>query len=345
MELKKEEQVLYDLRDLYRRYGYQQYKVTKFEEYEFYAQNKSFLVSDKMLTFTDTNGKLMALKPDITLSIIKNARPKPGHVDKVYYRENVYRAGTDHNGFQEITQTGLECLGEIDDYTVCEVMMLACRSLAAVSDQYLLQVSHLGFLDALLGNMDSALHGEVLSLICRKNAPGLRSFCRERGMDEALSGKLVLLADTFGPLHTMMDTLRSLTDTPQTIAAYAELENLNRAMDAYGLSDNVYLDFSIVNDLNYYNGIVFQGYVDGLPTHLLSGGRYDKLMEKLGKAAGGIGFGVYVSLLERFRDTSTSETETTLSYDGSNLIDTIQNVESLVRSGKRVRAVREVETP
>ena len=164
-------------------------------------------------------------------------------------------------------------------------------------------------------------------------------------MDEALSGKLVLLADTFGPLHTMMDTLRSLTDTPQTIAAYAELENLNRAMDAYGLSDNVYLDFSIVNDLNYYNGIVFQGYVDGLPTHLLSGGRYDKLMEKLGKAAGGIGFGVYVSLLERFRDTSTSETETTLSYDGSNLIDTIQNVESLVRSGKRVRAVREVETP
>ena len=72
MYLSKDEQVLYDLRDLYRRYGYRQYKVTKFEEYELYARNKSFLVSDKMLTFTDTNGKLMALKPDITLSIVKN---------------------------------------------------------------------------------------------------------------------------------------------------------------------------------------------------------------------------------------------------------------------------------
>ena len=150
MYLRKDEQVLYSLRDLYRQHGYQQYQVTKFEEYDLYVRNKNFLVSENMLTFTDTNGKLMALKPDITLSIVKNARPTRETTEKVYYSENVYRVASDCNGFQEITQTGLECLGRVDAYTVCEVLMLACRSLAAVTDRYLLQLSHLGFADSLL---------------------------------------------------------------------------------------------------------------------------------------------------------------------------------------------------
>lgn len=84
MYLQKNEQVLYSLRDLYRQFGYRQYKVTRFEEYDLYVRNKNFLVSKQMLTFTDTNGKLMALKPDITLSIVKNLRPQNGAVEKVY---------------------------------------------------------------------------------------------------------------------------------------------------------------------------------------------------------------------------------------------------------------------
>ena len=70
--LKKDEQAVLLLRKLYQSYGYQPYKMSRFEEYDLYAKNKSFLVSENILTFTDTNGKLMALKPDVTLSIIKN---------------------------------------------------------------------------------------------------------------------------------------------------------------------------------------------------------------------------------------------------------------------------------
>lgn len=339
MYLRKDEQVIYSLRELYRLYGYHQYKVTKFEEYELYARNKNFLVSDKMLTFTDTNGKLMALKPDITLSIVKNARPAAGQTDKVYYCENVYRAGSDYNGFQEITQTGLECLGAIDDYTVCEVMMLACRSLAAITDRYLLQVSHLGFVDALLSQVEPALHRDVLNLVCQKNPSGLKALCANAGLAPELSQKFILLADTFGPLHDLLPTLEALAAAPQTQAAYAELSSIDRAMAEYGLRDKVYLDFSIVSDLNYYNGIVFQGYVDGLPTHVLSGGRYDRLAEKLGKPMGGIGFGVYMSLLERFWGREPDEPETLLPYAGGSLRDTIRAVEALTAQGKRVRAV------
>ena len=72
--LRSEERVVLTLRDLYRRHGYTCFKMSKFEEYDLYGQNKDFLVSDSVITFTDTDGKLMALKPDVTLSIVKNHR-------------------------------------------------------------------------------------------------------------------------------------------------------------------------------------------------------------------------------------------------------------------------------
>ena len=72
--MKYEERIVLALRELYRRFGYIQFKMRKFEEYDLYMRNKSFLTDDHILTFTDTDGKLMALKPDITLSVVKNAR-------------------------------------------------------------------------------------------------------------------------------------------------------------------------------------------------------------------------------------------------------------------------------
>ena len=70
--LKSEEKVIMRLRNIYRMHGYSCFKMSKFEEYDLYGQNKDFLVSDSVITFNDTNGKLMALKPDVTLSIVKN---------------------------------------------------------------------------------------------------------------------------------------------------------------------------------------------------------------------------------------------------------------------------------
>ena len=64
--LKADECAAYDLRSLYRRFGYSRYKMSKFEEYALYIRNKDFLVSDGIISFTDTNGRLLALKPYFT---------------------------------------------------------------------------------------------------------------------------------------------------------------------------------------------------------------------------------------------------------------------------------------
>ena len=85
--LKSDERAILTLRSIYKQYGYMPYKMSKFEEYDFYIKNKDFLLSDRIITFNDTNGKLLALKPDVTLSIIKNADDTPGTKHKVYYNE------------------------------------------------------------------------------------------------------------------------------------------------------------------------------------------------------------------------------------------------------------------
>ena len=76
--LKKDEQVTYFLRSLYGSYGYSRFKMSKFEEYDLYVDNKDYLVSEGIITFMDNDGKLLALKPDVTLSIIKNFQYEKG---------------------------------------------------------------------------------------------------------------------------------------------------------------------------------------------------------------------------------------------------------------------------
>ena len=101
------------LRVLYEQAGYRKYRMARFEEYALYQQYESFLPDAQVVTFTDLDGKLRAIKPDVTLSIAKNAQPAPGTCKKYYYTEQVCRPSRESHTFTEISQMGLECLGAV----------------------------------------------------------------------------------------------------------------------------------------------------------------------------------------------------------------------------------------
>ena len=69
-------------------------------KYDLYVRNKNFLKSDQIITFNDLNGKLMALRPDVTLSIVKNTKDCGDKLCKYYYNENVYRLVQYEQGIQ-----------------------------------------------------------------------------------------------------------------------------------------------------------------------------------------------------------------------------------------------------
>ena len=89
--LQPKERASFALRALYEAAGCRKYHMGRFEEYGLYQENRSFLSSEQVITFTDLDGRLLALKPDVTLSIAKTAQPAPGETLKYYYHENVYR--------------------------------------------------------------------------------------------------------------------------------------------------------------------------------------------------------------------------------------------------------------
>lgn len=288
--MKQEEKAVFALRELYQRFGYSQFKMSKFESYDLYMKNKDFLVSDGIITFTDTDGTLMALKPDVTLSIVKNFRKDQTPIQKVYYNENVYRIGGASRSYREIMQTGLECLGDVGLYEICEVILLAANSLRAISDRFVLDISHMQIVWDVVKELSLSYEDQqaALTAIRDKNEDGLCKY--------PLLRKLV---KTSGSIKNVISLLPEFCITASSCKALEQLQIINRILEQNDLSDRVQLDFSIVNDMNYYNGIVFRGYIEGIPSSVLSGGQYDHLMEKMGKDARGIGFAVYLDQLER----------------------------------------------
>ena len=338
--LKSEEQALFDLRALYQRYGYTQYKMSKFEEYDLYVRNKDFLVGDGVITFNDTDGKLLALKPDVTLSIIKNSKDEAGTMQRVYYNENVYRISKNTHTFKEIMQTGLECIGDIDAYAMTEVVLLALKSLETVSANYMLDISHLGVLSALTEKLavSESDQKKIIRCIGEKNPHGLREVFDGAGADEALREKFVALIASYGKPSDVLPKLYALDAGEEAEKALKELESITGTLEKLGYGDRVNIDFSVVNDMNYYSGIVFRGFIDGIPEGILSGGRYDKLIRKMGKTAGALGFAVYLDMLELL-DKSDKEydTDILLIYDeNADPTELMRSVSALVKSGGRI---------
>ena len=325
------------LKNLYESYGYSQYKMSKFEEYELYVRNKSFLVSDHIITFTDVGGSLMALKPDVTLSIVKNSPEREEGIRKVYYNENVYRVPKGGLSFKEIMQSGLECIGEIDKYAVAEVLSLACMSLEAISSDYVLDVSDMGILSSLVDEIGLSAKGREALIDCigEKNLHGIDALCRSEGKEISCAETLKKLISVKGGIAEMLSVLEGKEQ-------YSSALELSEILSAVG--GRVRVDFSVTDDMSYYSGIVFKGFIKGIPTSVLSGGRYDGLMERMGKSSGAIGFAVYLDLLESLGfESDEYDADILLLYgDKTDMRVLLETSRKQVEDGKRITAAREI---
>ena len=291
-KLKHEERAAFALRDLYSRYGYLPYRLSRFEEYELYARNKDFLGDQRIITFSDPAGRLLAMKPDVTLSIVKNAPQEPGVIQKVYYNENVYR------DFRELHQMGLECVGDLGEYEIAEVTRLAARSMAALEKPFVLEISHVGLVAAVLAPLDPERKAAAQQGLRRKSTHE----CREAA--GACWPKLKALLECGGRLEGLDEALTE----PAERAALAELKQLVALLEADGLGSRVRVDLSVSSDLKYYSGVVFRGLLAGVPQPVLSGGQYDRLPQKLGRGSRAIGFAIRLDLLAQPQEQEPVDT-------------------------------------
>ncbi len=304
--LSRSERLVFQLKQLYLDNGFRSYRMSKFEEYDLYAENKDFLVSDNVLTFTDTNGRLMALKPDVTLSIIKNARNEADKKEKIFYNENVYRANRNSLSYREILQTGIECFGKLEEKDICETIRLAIESLRIVSDDPILVLSDLSLSETIINRagLRNEKQKELFTILKEKKIHELEDPATESGLSEEAKGLLKKLIRCNGTIEETIPWIEGLC----TQSGYGDsfIRTL-KTLQNEGLDRMIRIDFSLTDDINYYNGIIFKGYIPSYPDPILSGGQYDRLLKKMGRSGKAIGFAVYTGSLETNAEKKDSD--------------------------------------
>lgn len=293
--LRGEEKIIQKLRALYYSYGYRLFRMRRFEEYDLYAGNKDFLSSPNIITFTDTNGKLMALKPDVTLSIVRSTRDEAGKVSRICYDENVYRVSEQSGTFREIMQAGLECIGDLGASELAEVARLAQLSLGAVSDKAVLSITHMGIVEGFMCGLPQDLRAAAVSGLSARNVSFLENKAQENPQFAKVFSNLAKLCTLSGGNGEIFACLKELGADKK---ALDELKAVVGKLDG----SSIRLDFSILDGMKYYNGITFRGYMDGIPVPVVSGGQYDKLMTRMGRTSRAAGFAVYLDFLERLSE-------------------------------------------
>lgn len=294
----REEALIANLRNLYEGAGFRAYRMRKFEEYSLYLENRDFLLSDFVITFSDMSGRLLALKPDVTLSIVKGSRATKETGEKVYYLENVYRLDERTHEYREIRQMGLEALGEIDTVQTVEIMYLALNTLNKLHERSVMDVAHMGCVQYFLKGADKKAQSEILNALRIKSARALGIALENANIKEESKQALMKINALSGDAEEAIETLKTLGDDQDYRLIVQEIEDIFVSLKNLGMDKNVRIDFSIANDLNYYTGIVFQGYVPFAHRAVLSGGRYDGLSQKFLRGVGALGFALYLSDLE-----------------------------------------------
>lgn len=330
------------LNHIYESCGYKRFQMSRFEPYDLYVQNRDFLQSEKIITFTDAGGRLMALRPDVTLSVIKNS---DACGERVYYNEAVYRAKGD--SYREIRQSGVECIGRLDALCMAEMAAMAAQSLHAVSPNAMLSLSDVSFVNELLNQMQPrpAVRAGLLNCIASKNVAGILHYADQGEITQGNAKTLQKLLEICQPLREGVRTAAQLAPNKTALSVLVGLSQLADLLEQFGALDGVFLDFSLVNSMDYYNGLIFQGFVSGIPFSVLSGGCYSLLAQKMGKAAGAIGFAVYLDRLEAYLPVEQRpDADLLLTYKQDDDLCKLAGVLAKLRkAGIRIRCMREDE--
>ena len=338
--MSKKDLVLLNIRKMYDSYGYKKISLPSFEEYDLYNENKDF-IDRNVLTVMSPNGKLLVLRPDITLSVAKKvSKDQSLKYSKIYYQENTYNL-TKYVGYEEDEQLGIELIGKESTFLDFEIINLAVKSLDIINKKSMIVLSHAGFISSIFENFDLEYETkeQILDCINRKNSHDIQKILkRNEHISENVKKLIYKIPELSGNLENIEKELLKYEINVNTKKILSELKQLNSLLMKFYKKSKIIFDFSVVKNLNYYNGIILQGYIEGFPNVILTGGRYDKLFEKFGVDTGAVGFAILTDGLKGYyKDTDKKDFEVLIAYDNSDFEKLVEIVNDFQKKGLRVR--------
>jgi len=280
------------VRNLFENYGYDEVMTTSLEFYDVFSEGVGRVSQNELYTLTDGSGRLITMRPDSTKPIARlfASRLKDFVLPiKLYYSQPVFKRNLSFNRkSDEIIQMGIELIGGTGYKSDLEILILGIKSMKELfGDDFFIEIGHMGIIGSVLDSFGQFKEA-AKSAISKKNFPEVDLIASKLGE----KGKILKeIARLFGGKEILSQAKNILKDN-QAFSAVLELEKLYQGLMNEGLQDNILFDLSILNDYQYYTGMVFRCFVDGVGTEVMSGGRYDSLYGDYGLNIPAIGFAI-----------------------------------------------------
>nr|MBQ4318248.1 ATP phosphoribosyltransferase regulatory subunit [Clostridia bacterium] len=301
--------IVYDEADLYReienrltgvfrKNGFREIRTPAIEYYDVYNYEAQAIPQESMYKLTDIGGRLMVMRPDNTMPaarVISTKLRSEGLPQKLYYNQTVYKINKGYTGRRsEIIQSGVELIGAKG--LTGDLISISCalQSLKALGMPYKLEIGHVGFFNALVDELDLDDDGkrEVRAYVDAKNSVSLGLMNKLAKFD-----KIRRIPLLYGGSEVFAQAAELAVGNAKALEALEYVKTLYGMLVDAGYGDHVMVDMGIVHQIDYYTGVVFGGYIEGAGEPVLTGGRYDNLLDNFDYHAPATGFAVNVCLV------------------------------------------------
>ncbi|NRY62322.1 ATP phosphoribosyltransferase regulatory subunit [Clostridium beijerinckii] len=287
-----------DIDKLFEKWGYKEVITPTLEFYETFNYNSQTLREEDMYKFFDNRGRILILRPDMTIPIARVVETKLKDVElpiKLRYTSNVFRVHASLGGKRnEYTDCGVEFIGLEDEKSDLEILVLALEALKKLGlNDFKLEIGNIGFFNGAFKNLEikQEYKEAIAQFIEDKNMKSLEDYLEDLDIKEEYKAFFNKLPWMFGDKQ-ILEEAKKLAFNEEIRKNLDYLEELYYELDLLGYGKNVTFDLGMVPRLNYYTGIIFRGYGEGVGNTLLRGGRYDNLIELSKKCVPAVGFSI-----------------------------------------------------
>lgn len=248
--------------------------------------------------FSDNDGRMLALRPDVTSSVARAAGTLLAHKERplrLCYVAPVFhqRARSTAEWRRESTQLGCELIGANGVEADVEPLLIVGETFKRVGldAKYCVTLNNVEVFNGIaehLGLSDQTRE-QLRALLDARDTSSLMALLNELRVAEEEREMFARVTRLSGR-RAIVDEARQVVTNARSRAALDRLEQIWNAIEARGLADRFEIDLGDVSGLDYYTGLLFKVYVEGAGFRVGRGGRYDQLTSAFGRAEPAVGF-------------------------------------------------------
>ncbi|TGY42672.1 ATP phosphoribosyltransferase regulatory subunit [Clostridium sartagoforme] len=346
-ECLKKARAIKSINNVFNSWGYKEAITPSIEFYEGFRYEYSGLKEESVYKFFDSKGRILALRPDMTIPIVRLVSTRFKDVEetiKIRYEATIYRVFEEFSGRRnEYTDCGIELINKENEFADLEALIIAIEALKATgAKNFKIEIGEVNFFKAAIEALDIAEKDKLsLSiLIEKKKIEELKKFLKRLDVEDNIKKTFYKLPLLFGEGVEILEKYKELAFNTKMINCINYLENIYKRLEALGYEEYITFDLSITPRLNFYTGIIFRGYIEGSGGIVLSGGRYDDLIDSVKKGFKAIGFSINVDELSSILDLELpKEGKYIITFSKENEIEALKKSMELRKEGYVVEVI------